>query len=524
MTTVKRALISVSKKDGLLELAGGLCSLGVEIISTGGTARSLKGAGFPVQEVSEFTGFPEILDGRVKTLHPKVHGGLLAVRDNPAHQRQMRENKISTIDMVVVNLYPFEETTRRPDVSFEEVIENIDIGGPSMVRSAAKNFRNVIVVVDPGDYGWVLEELRENGGELSLGSKFRLARKAFSHTANYDSTIAMHLSRLEERDGVIRQIEDLFPKRMILNLEKISDLRYGENPHQRAAFYREWSRFDALLPEAEQLQGKGLSFNNYIDLNAAYQLSREFEDPCAVIIKHTNPCGVALSEDCQVEAYIKARACDPISAFGSVLGFNRPLEKETAQQIALTFVEAVIAPGYTTEALSLLAPKKNLRLLQYDESRSHLHPFDYKRVEGGLLVQEVDRIPLNEDQWKVVTRKSPTSQEWEGLRFAWRVVKHVKSNAIVYAMSCQTTGIGAGQMSRVDSAKIGISKALLPIKGCVMASDAFFPFRDGIDVAAEAGVSAVIQPGGSLRDEEVIQAADEHGVAMVFTGVRHFKH
>ncbi len=524
MNVVKKALVSVSRKEGLTELAGGLRSLEVELISTGGTAKFLKDNGFAVQEISDYTGFPEILNGRVKTLHPKVHGGLLGIRNNPEHALQMQQNGILPIDLVVVNLYPFEETARKPGVSFDEIIENIDIGGPSMVRSAAKNFRDVVVLVDPEDYAWTLQELKETGGSLSLGSRFQLAQKAFQHTASYDAAIAGHLSRLAESQGSIEVVEGVFPKALFLRLNKILDLRYGENPHQRAAFYRECSPYDAVLPDARQLQGKELSFNNIIDLNAAFQLSREFETTCAVIIKHTNPCGVALSLISQSDAYVKARACDPLSAFGSVLGFNRPVEKETAQEIALTFVEAIIAPAYSSEALQLLAPKKNLRLLQIYNAPTHLHPFDYKWVEGGLLLQEVDRIAISEEEWKVVTQRTPTPDEWEGLKFAWHVVKHIKSNAIVYAKGMQTIGIGAGQMSRVDSAKIGISKALLPIQGCVMASDAFFPFRDGIDVAAEAGVCAVIQPGGSLRDGEVIQAAIERGLAMVFTGTRHFKH
>ena len=524
MIIVKRALISVYRKEGLTGLADGLRSMNVELISTGGTARFLKENGFAVREISDYTGFPEILNGRVKTLHPKVHGGLLGIRDNPQHKLQMRQNGILPIDLVIVNLYPFEETTRKPGVSFDEIIENIDIGGPSMVRSAAKNFRDVAILVDPEDYAWTLQELKETGGCLSLGSRFRLAQKAFRQTASYDASIAMHLSRLAEAHGSIEGVGGLFPKTLFLCLDKILDLRYGENPHQHAAFYRESSTYEAVLPDACQLQGKELSFNNIIDLNAAYQLSREFETACAVVIKHTNPCGVALSTVSQSDAYVKARACDPLSAFGSVLGFNQPVEKETAQEIALTFVEAIIAPAYSPEALNLLAPKKNLRLLQITNNPTNLHPYDYKRVEGGLLVQEVDRIVMSEEDWKIVTGRSPTPEEWEGLKFAWKVVKHVKSNAIVYARGMQTTGIGAGQMSRVDSAKIGISKALLPIQGCVMASDAFFPFRDGIDVAAEAGVSAVIQPGGSLRDGEAIQAANEHGLAMVFTGMRHFKH
>lgn len=520
---LKRALISVSKKDGVIEFVRGLANLGVEIVSTGGTARALREAGIAVQDISDLTGFPEILDGRVKTLHPKVHGGLLGIRDNPNHQRQMAEQQIDPIDLVVVNLYPFEETAAKPGIEFDEVIENIDIGGPSMIRSAAKNFRDVGVVVDPADYNWVWDELKQNPSGLSLESRFKLAQKAFNITAGYDAAIASHLFRRQPEAGRF-ELKEEFSQKLLLSLDKVSDLRYGENPHQRAAFYRENSGFATVLADAVQLQGKELSFNNLIDLNAAFQLSAEFERPCAVIIKHTNPCGVAISNESQADAYVKARECDPLSAFGSVLGFNRSVDKETAREIALTFVEAVIAPGFSSEALSLLASKKNLRLLKYSDSPKKLHPFDYKRVEGGLLVQEVDRRQVSRNEWKVVTHRSPTPEESEALLFAWQVVKHVKSNAIVYASNGQTVGIGAGQMSRVDSAQIGISKARLPIQGCVLASDAFFPFRDGVDVAAKAGVRAVIQPGGSVKDQEVIEAANEHGMAMVFTGVRHFKH
>jgi phosphoribosylaminoimidazolecarboxamide formyltransferase/IMP cyclohydrolase len=524
LTSVKKALISVSKKDGLLHFTQGLCELGVEIISTGGTARFLKEAGISVKEVSEVTGFPEILDGRVKTLHPNVHGGLLAVRGNLEHQRQLRDNAISTIDMIVVNLYPFAETSVKPGVSFEEIIENIDIGGPAMIRSAAKNFRDAVVVVSPDDYRWVLEELRHEKGSLSLGSRFKLARKAFDLTATYDSGISTFLSRVDRAGEVFQTSEEIFPAKLYISLEKVGDLRYGENPHQKAAFYRESSVYDAVLPDSKQLQGKELSFNNIVDLNSVYHLAKEFETTCAIIVKHNNPCGVGTSLETQADAYVKARAGDPVSAFGSVLGFNRSLTKETAQEIALNFVEAIIAPGYEDEALSLLGSKKNLRLLKYVESARPLSPWDYKQVEGGMLIQDADRIGFDEKNCKVVSRRSPTVEEWAALKFAWQVVKHVKSNAIVYANSSQTVGIGAGQMSRVDAAKIGISKAVLPIKGCVMASDAFFPFRDGIDVAAAAGIRAVIQPGGSLRDEEVIKAADEHEMAMVMTGIRHFRH
>ena len=519
---IKRALLSVSDKSGLIEFAEGLHALGVELISTGGTARSLREAGIPVRDISDLTGFPEILGGRVKTLHPKVHGGLLGIRGNPEHERQMKENGIAPLDLVVVNLYPFESTAARVGVSFEEVIENIDIGGPSMVRSAAKNFRDVAIVVDSTDYSPVLEELRK-GGTLSLESRFRLAQKAFALTASYDSAIASHLSRFQVVASNF-ECSQGFPQRMFLALDKVSDLRYGENPHQKAAFYREVSSSDPVLATAEQIQGKELSFNNLIDLNAAFQLASEFKETCSVIIKHTNPCGVAESSDSQANAYVRARECDPLSAFGSVIGFNRPVDKETAREIVLTFVEAIIAPDFHSEALSLLSTKKNLRLIRLPNKRANLHPFDYKRIEGGLLVQQIDRYAMDPEQWKVASQRAPTEAEMVSLEFAWKVAKHVKSNAIVYAREKQTVGIGAGQMSRVDSAQIGISKAGAAIQGSVMASDAFFPFRDSIDLAAQAGVLAVIQPGGSLKDAEVIEAVNEHKMAMVVTGARHFKH
>jgi phosphoribosylaminoimidazolecarboxamide formyltransferase / IMP cyclohydrolase len=519
---IKKTLISVYKKDGLAEFAKGLCDLEVEIISTGGTARFLKGAKIPVREVSQLTDFPEILDGRVKTLHPRIHGGLLAIRDNVDHQRQLQDNAISPIDMVVVNLYPFAETAARPGVAFEEVIENIDIGGPALIRSAAKNFRDVAVVVSPHDYGWILDEMIQTKGYLSPRSKFILARKAFDLTTAYDAGISAWLSRMGCVDDQFRISEEIFPPKLYISLDKIADLRYGENPHQKAAFYRESSGAPALLPDSVQVQGKDLSFNNLVDLNSAYHLTQEFETACAVIVKHNNPCGVGISTEAQVDAYTKARACDPLSAFGSVLGFNRPLTKETAQEIVLTFVEAVIAPDYDAEALNLLGTKKNLRLLKYSDARPSA--WDYKHVEGGMLVQDVDGIGPEKEKWRVVSHREPTAEEWAALQFAWRVVKHVKSNAIVYSNAFQTVGIGAGQMSRVDAAKLGISKAVLPIKGCVMASDAFFPFRDGIDVAAAVGIRAAVQPGGSIRDEEVIRAADEHDMAMVITGIRHFRH
>lgn len=520
----RRVLVSVSDKEGLEDFVKGLSRLDYEIVSTGGTARFLREAGTRVTDVSEVTGFPEILGGRVKTLHPKIHGGLLGIRDDAEHRRRMQEQDIHPIDMLVVNLYPFQQTVARPGVTLEEAVEQIDIGGPAMVRSAAKNFRDVAVVVRKKDYGWVLQELEDRGGSLTLESRFRLAQEAFSLTARYDAAISSHLSRMEASAGAIRPGPGLFPSRLNMALEKVMDLRYGENPHQQAAFYRELAAGGALLPDSVQLQGKELSFNNLLDLDAAYQLSAEFASPCAVIIKHNNPCGVAVSRVGQADAYLKARQCDPVSAFGSVLGFNRTVDSETAQAIASTFVEAVIAPGYQAEALERLGARKNLRLLRHGAPEDPALRWDYKRVEGGLLVQEADRAPEDESRWKVATGRSPTPEEWEALRFAWTVGKHIKSNAIVYTGSDRTVGIGVGQMSRVDSARLAISKALAPLEGCAMASDAFFPFRDGIDIAAEAGIRAVIQPGGSVRDAEVVQAADEHGMAMVLTGRRHFRH
>lgn len=520
----RRVLVSVSDKEGLQDFVAGLLRLDYEIVSTGGTARFLREGGARVTEVSEVTGFPEILGGRVKTLHPKIHGGLLGIREDGEHRRQMQEQAIHPIDMLVVNLYPFQQTVARPGVTLEEAVEQIDIGGPAMVRSAAKNFRDVAVVVRKEDYGWILQELEAHGGTLTLESRFRLAQQAFSLTARYDAAISSHLSRMEASEGGIQPGPATFPGRLSIALEKVMDLRYGENPHQQAAFYRELAGGASLLPDSVQLQGRELSFNNLLDLNAAYQLSSEFASPCAVVIKHNNPCGVAVSRAGQADAYLKARQCDPVSAFGSVLGFNRAVDSQTAQAIASTFVEAVIAPGYRPEALERLRARKNLRLLRYEAAENSASRWDYKRVEGGLLVQEVDRAPEDEGGWKVAGDRSPTPDEWEALRFAWIVGKHIKSNAIVYTGSDRTVGIGVGQMSRVDSAKLAISKALSPLEGCVMASDAFFPFRDGIDIAAEAGIRAVIQPGGSVRDSEVIQAANEHGMAMVLTGRRHFRH
>lgn len=511
-----RALISVSDKTGVVEFARALAARGVEIISTGGTMQALRQAGLPVTYVSDVTGFPECLDGRVKTLHPRIHGGILAVRDNPDHVAQMEQQGIKAIDIVAVNLYPFRETIRRLDVTLPEAIENIDIGGPALIRAAAKNFRFVTVVTDPAEYGVVLKELAQPGG-VSYATRLRLARRAFAHTAAYDACIAAYLA------GQLG--EGKFPQELQLVYDKIADLRYGENPHQQAAFYRE--RYGGRTPgvaTARQLHGKELSYNNIVDLEAAYGLAAEFSQPAAVIIKHTNPCGAAVGETL-VEAYEKAYAADPVSAFGGIIGLNREVDEATAQAVAKLFVEAVIAPGYAPAALAVLTKKKNIRLLATDA------PFDaagagqdFKRVSGGLLVQDTDVFDVQRGEMKVVTKREPTPEEWRELAFAWKVVKHVKSNAIVITAGGQTLGVGAGQMNRVGSAQIALKQAGDKARGAVLASDAFFPFRDTIDTAARAGITAVIQPGGSIRDEESIAAADEAGMAMVFTGVRHFRH
>jgi len=518
MKKVERALVSVSNKEGIAEFARELQGMGVEILSTGGTARLLREAGIRVKLVSEVTGFPEILEGRVKTLHPMIHGGLLGKRSDERHLQEMAAHGIRPIDIVVVNLYPFEETVSRAGVSLEEAIENIDIGGPSMLRSAAKNFEDVVVVVDPADYGLVLTELKEGDRRVSANTRATLARKAFQYTARYDAAISSYLSRVAAEDG------DKFPRLLTLSFEKVHDLRYGENPHQKAAFYRQALVPVSSLAAARKLHGKELSFNNLLDLEAALSMVREFERPAAAIIKHTNPCGVAVAETL-VEAYRKARECDPVSAFGGIVATNRVLDAATAGEIASTFMEAVIAPGFAEDGLSVLTRKKDLRLmecaLQEGQVRSE---FDLKRISGGLLVQDKDTALLGEAGMKVVSKRQPTPAEIEALGFAWRVAKHVKSNAIVFTTADRTVGIGAGQMSRVDSVKIAAMKAGSSLRGTVVASDAFFPFRDGVDAAAEAGATAVIQPGGSVRDEEVIEAADEHGMAMVFTGMRHFRH
>jgi len=517
MRKISRALISVSDKSGVLELASGLVALNIELLSTGGTAKLLRDKGLKVRDVSELTGFPEMLDGRVKTLHPKVHGGLLAIRSNPQHQAQVTQHGIEYIDMVVVNLYPFEKTAAKPGVTLEELIENIDIGGPSMLRSAAKNFADVTVLVDADDYPGVLYELRQNGGSISRETRARLARKAFATTAAYDGAISTTLQKMANGE---------FPVTLHLNYRKAMDLRYGENPHQKAALYRNPAANRRGLAAAPQLQGKELSFNNLVDLEAAWRLVQEFEEPTTVIIKHTNPCGVATGTTL-VETYQRALAVDPVSAFGSVIAFNRKLDGPAAEELSKLFVEAVVSPGFEGPALERLATKKNLRLLDMSATEGDDFGPQLKAIGGGLLVQTPDSQPVQPDLWKCVTERQPSPEEMEALLFAWRVVRHVKSNAIVFARRGVLVGVGAGQMSRVDSVKLGATKARdlgHSVEGTVLASDAFFPFPDGVEEAARAGVTAIVQPGGSVRDNDAIAVANQHGIAMVVTGIRHFSH
>ncbi|HLJ25200.1 MAG TPA: bifunctional phosphoribosylaminoimidazolecarboxamide formyltransferase/IMP cyclohydrolase [Candidatus Angelobacter sp.] len=520
MPRIQRALLSVTDKTGIVEFARKLTELKVELISTGGTARLLRDSGVPAKDISELTGFPEMMDGRVKTLHPKVHGGILHVRSNPTHVAAAREHGIQSIDMVVVNLYAFEKTASRPGVHFDEVIENIDIGGPSMVRSAAKNFRDVAIVTSPDDYAAVGHEMFSAGGDLSLATRWRLAQKAFSITAAYDSAIASALARISLKDEQFRieRQPSGFPPVLRVSLNKVMDLRYGENPHQKAAMYSDGS--DCGVANGKQLQGKELSYNNIVDLQAAWDLAQEFEETICVIIKHTNPCGTATGATLR-QAYLRALEADPVSAFGGVIGVNRVIDGEAAEEIAKLFVEAIAAPGFDATAREKFAARKNLRLVEIKPSSDS---WTMKYVSGGMLVQDADVRPLTPDDLKVVSRRPPSDQEMRALLFAWKVCKHVKSNAIVYAHDGQTAGVGAGQMSRVDSCKIGAMKAVLPLKGTVAASDAFFPFPDGVEEIAKAGATAVIQPGGSVRDQEVIDAANRLGLAMVFTGVRHFRH
>lgn len=512
----KRALISVSDKRGIVDFSRQLVALGYEIISTGGTAALLKEAGVSVTSISDVTGFPEIMDGRVKTLHPNIHGGLLGVRDNDVHRRQMTELGIEPIDLVVVNLYPFKQTIAKPDVTYEEAIENIDIGGPSMLRSAAKNHAYVTVVVDPDDFPQVLAELHDTG-HTSLETRCRLAAKVFRHTAAYDALISRYLSRLAGEE---------LPESYTVTYEKVQDLRYGENPHQRAAFYREPLSTGLSIAAAEQLHGKELSYNNINDADAALAIVREFSEPAVVAVKHTNPCGVGIGSTI-AEAYRKAYEADPVSIFGGIVAANRPIDMETALLLKEVFLEIIVAPDFTEEALSVLKEKKNLRLLRIpvlgEEKRTDAE-WRVTSVAGGALVQEADWRALSPEDVKVVTERQPTSEEWAQLQFAWKVVKHVKSNAIVLASDNMTIGVGAGQMNRVGSAKIAIEQAGEKARGAVLASDAFFPMADTVEAAAQAGITAIIQPGGSIRDQESIDACNRYGITMVFTGVRHFKH
>jgi phosphoribosylaminoimidazolecarboxamide formyltransferase/IMP cyclohydrolase len=535
VNTVRRALLSVSDKAGLVDFAKGLVALGFEIISTGGTATALANAGLPVLNISDVTGFPEMLEGRVKTLHPKVHGGLLADRSKPEHLEVIAEHGIQPIDLVCVNLYPFAATVSKPNVSLEDAIENIDIGGPAMIRSAAKNHTGVLVVVQTADYAPLLEEMNQGGGLVSLATRRRLAAKAYAHTGQYDAYISGWLeSRFAQEEG---NATPDFPQEMALGFRKAQDCRYGENPHQRAAFYAQTGVSEPCVATATQLHGKELSFNNIYDLNAALETVKEFSEeaqPAAVIIKHTNPCGVALGTDL-AEAFRKAREGDAVSAFGGILATTRPIDVATAEEITgkNTFFEAIIAPSFVPDAVPILTERKkwgaNLRLLEVGEltnwrSRAEQTGMDYKRVVGGVLVQSPDHILVSAEDVKVVTERAPTQDELEELLFAWRVVRHVKSNAIVFSKNRQVLGVGAGQMNRVRSVRLCVEQAGESARGAVMASDAFFPFPDGPEAAAAAGITAIIQPGGSVKDQDTIEVANRFGIAMVFTGIRHFLH
>ena len=523
LKAVRRALLSVTDKTGLVEFAGVLAGLGVELVSTGGTAKALREAGLKVLDVAELTGFPEMLDGRVKTLHPGVHGGILHRRDLAEHVAAVAEHGIKPIDMVVVNLYAFEKTAAREGVTTPELIENIDIGGPSMLRSAAKNFADVAVVSNAADYPALTAELQANGGKLSLETRWRLARGAFATTAAYDSAIASTLEALPESfEGAEQAVASALPSTLRISARLKNSLRYGENPHQAAAVYTDGS--GAGIANAQQLQGKELSYNNLVDLDACWALASEFEQPAVIIVKHTNPCGVALGATVE-EAYVRALEADPVSAFGGVIGVNRTVDGPAAVEMAKLFVEAIVAPDFTPEALAALSTKKNLRVLRIVPPAPARV---VKQISGGFLLQDEDRAPVSADTLTYPTSRQPTKEEIAGLLFAWKVCKHVKSNAIVYARLQdgfgQTVGVGAGQMSRVDAARFGAMKAALPLAGTVAASDAFFPFPDGVEAIANAGATAIIQPGGSVRDAEVIAAADRLGIAMAFTGIRHFRH
>lgn len=527
MKKIRRAVISVTDKTGIVEFAKELSASGVEIISTGGTADMMTKAGVAVIPIQSYTGFPEMLDGRLKTLHPKIHGGILGVRSNPTHAKEMDTNGILPIDMVVVNLYAFEETVAR-GCSFEDAVENIDIGGPTMIRAAAKNHNDVAVVTDPADYAGIIDEMKKKKGALSGATRLRLAKKVFQLTARYDAAISNYLGSVPDVPGV--EPAKKFPDTFTVQYEKVQDLRYGENPHQSAAFYKKVVKGRAGLAGANQMQGKELSFNNILDLNAALTIAAEFHEPAAVVVKHNNPCGAAVSKEGILKAYLLAYECDKTSAFGGIVGFNKKVTKEVAETLNKIFLEAVIAPGFEPEALAVFSSKKNLRVLDIgdvEQAKLVFGPtdFDIKRVAGGALLQTLDIESASD--LKTVTERGPDEKELEDLLFAWNVCKHVKSNAIIFAKNGRTVGVGAGQMSRIDSTRIAASKAAdagLEVRGSVMASDAFFPFRDNVDKAAEHGVTAIIQPGGSIKDEEVIKAANEHGIAMVFTGVRHFRH
>jgi len=517
MPKIRRAVLSVTDKSGLVEFARELAGMGVELVSTGGTAKLLREQGITVRDISDLTGFPEMLDGRVKTLHPKVHGGILHSREVASHRAAVEEHGIPPIDMVVVNLYAFEKTAAKPGANFEEIIENIDIGGPSMVRSAAKNFHDVAIVTSPSDYTAIADEMKRSGVELSLETKWKLAQKAFATTAAYDSAIAATLPTLSP-NGSAPQAASSFPDSLRVSLSKVIDLRYGENPHQKAAMYSDGS--GRGVANAKQLQGKELSFNNIVDMQAAWDLAQEFDEPVCAIIKHTNPAGTATGKT-MVEAYKKALEVDPVSAFGGVIGVNRPIDGAAAEEMAKLFLEVIAAPLFDAAAKEKFAAKKNLRLVEVAKAEEK---WVMKHVSGGMLVQDADIRPLTPADLKVVSKRKPTEEEMRAMLFSWKVCKHVKSNAIVYARDGQTVGVGAGQMSRVDSTKIGAMKAVLPLKGTVAASDAFFPFPDGVEEIAKAGATAIIQPGGSVKDQEVIDAADRLGLAMVLTGVRHFRH
>ena len=518
MPKIQRAILSVTDKTGLAAFARKLAELGIEIVSTGGTAKLLRDSGVPVQDISDLTGFPEMLDGRVKTLHPKVHGGILHRREDPAHRRAVAEHGIKPIDMVVVNLYAFEKTAAKPGVAFDELIENIDIGGPSMIRSAAKNFQDVAIVTSPDEYTAIAEELAKSGGQLSRETRWRLAQKAFATTAAYDSAIASTLERVSMNGNFSLHKDSGFPGNLRLSFNKVADLRYGENPHQKAAMYSDGSGVG--VANGRQLQGKELSYNNIVDLQAAWELTQEFEEPTCAIIKHTNPAGAATAQTL-AEAYKKALQCDPVSAFGGVIGVNRAVDAEAAEEMGKLFVEVIAAPKFDDAAKAKFSAKKNLRLVEVADAPQK---WILKNVSGGVLVQDSDLHRLTDKDLKVVSKRQPTEEEKRALLFAWKICKHVKSNAIVYARDGQTVGVGAGQMSRVDSCKIGAMKAVLPLEGSVAASDAFFPFPDGVEEIAKTGATAIIQPGGSVRDQEVIDAADRNNLAMVLTGVRHFRH